>query len=188
MTVEASAYTALREKVDAIHEPDLPICKKGMGFCCTTNVPLIPEDQEVIIDGIKTRRILPQVVQHAIEKASDTSSNTCPFLGKDRECTIYEQRPLLCRVWGRAGFPRKEALPVFQKNLATLKEKGIDTQMEQRDLAICACSFCAIPLILENPTYYTSTLRTIAETHVLYQKPSAQRTPMTEFVLKRLRG
>lgn len=187
MTVEASAYTALREKVDAISEPDLPICKKGMGFCCTANVPLIPEDQEMIIEGISTQKILPEVVQQAIKNAGDESLNTCPFLGENRECTIYEQRPLLCRVWGRAGFPSKESLPLFQKNLLTLKEKGIDTKMEQKDLAIYACSLCAIPLILENPTYHTSILKTVAETHVLYQKPSSKRITMTEFLMKRLK-
>ena len=31
---------------------------------------------------------------------------TCPLLGEDGACTVYDKRPLICRLWGAVDEPR----------------------------------------------------------------------------------
>jgi uncharacterized protein len=75
-------------------------CKRGCSHCCHTPVPIHPIEARLIGDAIKREPIAPAslVPKSDAESAAMASyNNPCGFL-KDNECSIYEHRPLTCRV------------------------------------------------------------------------------------------
>ena len=43
----------------------------------------------------------PEVRNHVLKKHDDSDGClTCPYLTKERLCSIYPARPLICRLWG----------------------------------------------------------------------------------------
>ena len=41
---------------------------------------------------------------------------TCPFLGKDYQCVVYEDRPEICRIFGKESLDPKLRCPCFKEN------------------------------------------------------------------------
>ncbi len=84
-------------------------CKKGCADCCGKFIPLHPiEKTRIEAMGIKKK---------------EKSGGECGYLGEDNSCTIYDERPLLCRVFG-LGYHPMLACPHKKPRLS---KKRIDT-------------------------------------------------------------
>lgn len=66
-------------------------CKNGCDLCCI-DFSIFPVEYYSILDAIKIENVKPEP-----EKKSD--NDICLFL-KNHSCTIYEQRPVMCRTHG----------------------------------------------------------------------------------------
>lgn len=69
------------------------VCKRGCAHCCNVSVYLTDYEAQYIAYQQRIDVNLDK------EKAGDYTDQPCTFL-KDNECSIYEDRPLACRVYG----------------------------------------------------------------------------------------
>jgi uncharacterized protein len=71
-------------------------CARGCGHCCHVSVPITQFEARYMGENLGIKPVeLKQSVKH---KLTDYGSHTpCPFL-KQGECSIYEHRPLTCRM------------------------------------------------------------------------------------------
>jgi Fe-S-cluster containining protein len=69
-------------------------CSK-CGSCCSALLPLKKSEIDRLKRLIKARHIKPHE-QPLIVNAVDL---TCPFLTDDNKCSIYDERPFICRVF-----------------------------------------------------------------------------------------
>jgi len=75
-----------REHQDEIH------CQKGCSQCCVSGLTVLPVEAAYVRAALnKSNRPLP---------ARPLSPSHCTFLDPHGVCTIYDQRPLLCRTHG----------------------------------------------------------------------------------------
>lgn len=74
-------------------------CKRGCSHCCYTAVPMHPVEARMIGEAVKREPASPSTALKSNEESAAIAGyhNACPFL-KDNECSIYEHRPLTCRV------------------------------------------------------------------------------------------
>lgn len=84
---------ALVDKAAAVVEP-LTVCSKGCAACC--EIPVDITDLEASYIERNTGRRMKLGVQSALTRHDTTR---CPFLGDDNTCSIYQYRPLACRVY-----------------------------------------------------------------------------------------
>jgi len=78
------------------HAAGFAACARGCGHCCHVSVPITDYEARYIGDNL---HISPVELKHSIRHdLKEFSSKTpCPFL-KNSECSIYEYRPLTCRM------------------------------------------------------------------------------------------
>lgn len=78
------------------HAQNFAACRKGCGHCCYVSVPITDFEAKWIGDRID---IQPAPLKQSIRRdVSEYSTQTpCLFL-KDNSCSIYEFRPLTCRI------------------------------------------------------------------------------------------
>jgi Fe-S-cluster containining protein len=103
----------LCETMDQLLEEETsikPSCKKGCSFCCHIKVDI------VVIEGKRLLSKFDKSLYHKILKQKELSDNdrytkgiskkdaSCIFL-KDGCCSIYEERPLNCRIYRVASDP-----------------------------------------------------------------------------------
>lgn len=72
-------------------------CKRGCSHCCHCPVMITKEEAESVGQAIgrKPSSAPPRLSSDHIEWGYH---NPCPFLGSDGACSIYESRPLECRL------------------------------------------------------------------------------------------
>lgn len=80
---------------------DYICCKEGCSYCCENgDYPLSETELMFIMQGFaKTDNETKRLVQENISKMS--RGGACPFL-INKKCSIYEYRPIICRVHGLA--------------------------------------------------------------------------------------
>jgi Fe-S-cluster containining protein len=90
-------YLKIRQEIDKfagqlskIHHKHIT-CKKGCDSCCT-DYGILPVEFHFILNELKHIRVETQLAEAANE-------SKCIFL-KNHACTIYEQRPVICRTHG----------------------------------------------------------------------------------------
>jgi len=98
-------YIRLVELADKIMPSVLPStpCRKGCAACC--HIACAISEREAQRIGLATGRI-PQAVERDLEKARERVDINvhrfygvpCTFLGPDKACTIYDVRPMACRI------------------------------------------------------------------------------------------
>jgi Fe-S-cluster containining protein len=78
------------------HAGKFAACARGCGHCCYVSVPITQFEARFMGDNLNIKPIeLKQSIKHEL---SEFSSHTpCPFL-VNSECSIYEYRPLTCRM------------------------------------------------------------------------------------------
>lgn len=77
-------------KLGKIHDKHMQ-CRKGCDLCCI-GFRIFPVEFYFILNELKMVNFEP-------EPAQETESEVCVFL-KNGSCTIYEQRPIMCRTHG----------------------------------------------------------------------------------------
>lgn len=111
------------------HAGQYAACARGCGHCCHVHVPIADFEAQFIADRIGARPVALQrsVPHHRMEYSAATP---CPFL-KESECSIYEARPLTCRMhlnfdvdahwclhenWNKpdAAIPRPDITPLME--------------------------------------------------------------------------
>jgi Putative zinc- or iron-chelating domain len=91
-------YPQLLKKIDAFvgeiyaKHPTSFVCKPGCAACCVAGISI----WRIEYDFIKASRIT-----HSPTSADEKS---CPFLDANKRCTIYDVRPIVCRLWGAPLF------------------------------------------------------------------------------------
>jgi Fe-S-cluster containining protein len=100
-----------------------PICVSGCGRCCEGMTPISTRLEALYT--LSHMSLLPSYTDlkaRAERWMTDGPKNLrpeqltkapCPFLGDDKDCTIYEFRPLACRKYGVTG----NADPFFTRHL-----------------------------------------------------------------------
>lgn len=90
-------YFELREKIDELagsleklHHNHLS-CKMGCDLCCM-DYSIFPVEFYSIANALKTKDI-------QVDIPNVNTDNSCVFL-KNHKCTIYEERPIICRTHG----------------------------------------------------------------------------------------
>ena len=97
MITDFDKYRKLRDKIDSLtaklekqHKKHMA-CKIGCDLCCM-NYSIFP------IEFYSIQKELQQYKQSA-ELPTATDNTSCVFL-KDHKCTIYNERPIICRTHG----------------------------------------------------------------------------------------
>jgi len=78
------------------HAGKFAACARGCGHCCHVSVPITYFEARFMGENLG---LTPVMLKHSIRHdLSEYGSHTpCPFLS-DGECSIYEHRPLTCRM------------------------------------------------------------------------------------------
>jgi Fe-S-cluster containining protein len=123
----AVAYSVIDRAVEQakVEDPEtwkqVP-CKAGCSACCHINVSINSDEAKYLADKIRNGlvdidydRLNKQAatgVGHDSKRASNDTFNklsyedrACIFLGKDKKCRVYEDRPASCRKWHIVGDP-----------------------------------------------------------------------------------
>lgn len=115
---KAKKYIRLVELADKLMPSILPEtpCRKGCSSCC--HIACAISEQEAELIGKATGR-RPTKLDRDMAKARDRLDNNalryygtpCPFL-VDNACSIYESRPIACRIQHSLNETEKECVPV----------------------------------------------------------------------------
>lgn len=91
-------------------------CKSGCGTCCEHFVPDITEAEAnylalYIIENKREEEVLGRFLDFSEDK-----KGPCPLYNKDSafHCSVYQARPLICRLFGSTCFVNKEDKPIFR--------------------------------------------------------------------------
>jgi Fe-S-cluster containining protein len=140
-------YLYLRNTVDNIKEKskldEATSCTGKCSFCCHSNI-LVSNDEGIYIRTVvKTEGIVPNKERIKIQKASkdihfrDVSwkDRACSLLSDpdengDRQCTIYEDRPIICRTHNSTEDPSNcDRSEDDEKPVAELRVIALDAMM-----------------------------------------------------------
>jgi len=78
------------------HAGKFAACARGCGHCCHVSVPITQFEANYMGENLGIKPVeLKQSVKHELNEYG--SHTPCPFL-KNGECSIYEFRPLTCRM------------------------------------------------------------------------------------------
>lgn len=83
-------------------------CPPGCGLCCETFVPDVqPIEAEYLARHLLSRR--PAAAALVLSRAQTPAAVGCPFHDPSSaaHCSVYEARPLVCRLFAFAGTRRK---------------------------------------------------------------------------------
>lgn len=97
------------------------VCSRGCHHCCRVNVNLTTVEAEYIAVNAD----LPEP-DYSKASGRDYTNSWCPML-KNNECSIYEWRPLACRVFGTVDsveYCKDDAYPSHQIIALTLPGGG----------------------------------------------------------------
>lgn len=94
-----SKYAKLRVLADRIHDATAPYvaCERNCSHCCHRSVPITAHEAAILSEV--SGRPLTTVKQAAGPRtvADDLPTTACPFLAEGA-CSIYEHRPIACRI------------------------------------------------------------------------------------------
>lgn len=103
------SLTKLADQAMKLLDPYTP-CKKGCSYCCWIAVPVTRHEAERIAEATGRKmtdleyppsNVDPRSVIDRLNHNADVKfyRRPCTFLGPDGDCTIYEVRPMPCRVF-----------------------------------------------------------------------------------------
>lgn len=68
------------------------------GGCCSNRLPLTNQEVKELKELIKKKRLKP--ISHLpVVIATPAIDMMCPFMDQNNQCVIYEQRPMICKVY-----------------------------------------------------------------------------------------
>jgi Fe-S-cluster containining protein len=117
-------------------------CQRGRGKCCDRQVPTTKEDRLRIIKAFKNGDLEDSIRTRALERLKDKNDKRCPFLDEQNECSIYNERPLICRSFGVAGEvrPGREHKLIMALNMADSVRS--EQYLGASDTVCMACEEC----------------------------------------------
>ncbi|MBI2031441.1 MAG: YkgJ family cysteine cluster protein [Candidatus Levybacteria bacterium] len=179
MRVPEIEYPEFREKVERFDSSfrEYNFCKGIDGGCCKANVSMVYGDKKIISDALARGDIKKWVVKRAQRRAKDPKVTQCPFLGRDKKCTIYPHRPVHCIQHGNGGIP----LNVDEDIRAMAK--GSKATIKTRDLGTFSCKDCALAVDGEAEVPAEVVLKSVFIRSNVSRKPS---TPLNTFILREL--
>lgn len=76
------------------------VCQKGCAHCCYMPTMIYAHEAEILgqATGIKPAPVRYCDPSAVLEDAARQFGPPCPFLSKENSCTVYEHRPLICRL------------------------------------------------------------------------------------------
>lgn len=76
------------------------VCHKGCGHCCYLPTMIYAHEAELIsqVTGIQVASVIHRERATVLAEAIKHLGAACPFLDKENSCSIYEHRPLICRL------------------------------------------------------------------------------------------
>lgn len=76
------------------------VCQKGCAHCCYMPTMIYAHEAEILgqATGIKPAPVPYRDRSVVLADAVRQFGPPCPFLGKDNGCTVYDHRPLICRL------------------------------------------------------------------------------------------
>lgn len=76
------------------------VCQKGCGYCCYMPTMIYAHEAEILgqATGIKPAPVPYRDRSAVLADAAVQFGPPCPFLSKENSCTVYEHRPLICRL------------------------------------------------------------------------------------------
>jgi len=97
MKIKTEGYFSLQSQVDQlshqlekIHKPHL-VCKMGCDLCCM-DYSIFPVEFYTIAENLSKQNL-------KLDLTAVKNNESCVFL-KDHKCTIYTERPIICRTHG----------------------------------------------------------------------------------------
>ena len=99
--ISARPVIRLKEVLDTAnqifdHAGKFAACARGCGHCCHVSVPITQFEARFMGENLGIRPVeLKQSIKHELTEYG--SQTPCPFL-QQGECSIYEHRPLTCRM------------------------------------------------------------------------------------------
>lgn len=141
-------YKDLEEKQKVFCDTFNVHCKKGCGTCCEHFIPdVYTIESKYLAYGLILNH-KDEVVRKRIMEW-DKNSEYCPLYDFDNDyhCSVYEYRPLICRLFGATASKNKEGRPCFRH--CKYNEGGIDlspSDLEKKKEAIIHMSDYAMML------------------------------------------
>ena len=91
-------------------------CKSGCGTCCEHFIPDITEAEAIYLANFVIENNRVDEVLSRIEGFDKETATGCPLYNKDTpyHCSVYNGRPLICRLFGSTCFVNKEDKPIFK--------------------------------------------------------------------------
>ena len=103
-------------------------CKKGCSLCCQKgDYPISELELKYLMQGfIKLENSQKQIIQNNVKNMQ--KGEACPFL-VDNLCSLYEYRPIICRVHGLAYLCKADTVKLpycanIGKNYAEVYQNG----------------------------------------------------------------
>ncbi len=111
-------------------------CKGGCGTCCEHFIPDITEAEANYLAAFVIENKRAEEVLKRFEGFDKDEVHGCPLYNKDTpfHCSVYNGRPLICRLFGSTCFVNKEDKPIFKHckwndNTKDLKAGDITTSV-----------------------------------------------------------
>ena len=78
-------------------------CSKCLNKCKAGCCGVIPFERKFIVKHKPVREVIKEIDVGHDTVVLETKGMVCPFLGEDYHCTIYKDRPEVCRLYGNEG-------------------------------------------------------------------------------------
>jgi Fe-S-cluster containining protein len=111
-------YGELEKKSSSFMSDYAVHCPQGCGTCCTFFLPDITETQALVTAAfILYSSPRTEELESRLASWRDHTTGPCPLYDNDNphHCTVYEGRPLICRLFGACTNADKQGHPVFRK-------------------------------------------------------------------------
>ena len=135
-----ASYLYARQSLDNVIDRtkmfEKATCNSSCSFCCHDSIFVSHSEAEYIKQVVKSKGIVPNADRIALQKENNThlkwEFKACPLLldadaAGERKCSIYEDRPLICRAHNSTEDPKfcnKEEFP--DRTIKELKNVLVD--------------------------------------------------------------
>jgi len=129
-TIEAASILAKSIRETMVKSPENIACSPGCAVCCSQKFTITLPDAVNLIRG------LPEVIsKSALVRARTRKKpglrSVCPLLDNTGNCTIYENRPVLCRRYYSIDAELCKLIPAGGRNVPTTYDYACSYLMAQ---------------------------------------------------------
>ena len=119
------AYTDIEDITGKIKETNNFTCSSGCSFCCYGDIFLSPIEAELVKASLSKPKTTVDKELLARQKKTPYhkrkyADKRCSLLNENEDCSIYEYRPIICRIWNSTSDPSKCNLSGGKQTAATV--------------------------------------------------------------------